>query len=136
MIEWNAQGPQGEAGPPGPQGEQGLQGERGPQGELGLQGERGDRGEVGPPGPSGLTNMKVIQPAQIQSSNGNNITTQIYSSTDSICFLTKVGIRDAEDDNEISFCEIYSDRGSWYLKAVSSGDSNTGCVAKCIDWSN
>ena len=80
--------------------------------------------------------MKIIQPAQIESANGNNKTIPIYPSKDSICFLTKVGIRDAEDDNEISFCEVYSNGGSWYLKAVSSGDSNTGCVAKCIDWSD
>jgi len=151
IIEWNLQGPQGEMGPqgePGPQGEVGPQGEPGPQGEVGPQGNPGPQGEmglIGPPGadgntgpvgPPGPRNLKIYEPAQIESANGNNKVVSIYSSTNSICFLTKVSIRNAEDEDEISFCEIYRTRGSWYLKAVSNGDSNTECVAKCIDWSD
>ena len=56
LVSWNAQGPQGLPGEPGPagaQGEQGTQGEPGPQGEQGVQGEPGPQGLPGQPGPSG-----------------------------------------------------------------------------------
>lgn len=61
FIEWNAQGPPGEAGPMGPRGPQGEQGQTGVQGEpgepgaVGLQGETGPVGPQGPAGPQGQT---------------------------------------------------------------------------------
>jgi hypothetical protein len=123
MIEWNLQGPQGEAGP---QGDVGPQGQPGPQG---LQGQEGVPGDTGPPG---LTNLKLEQPGQIESFNGNGATKNLGSTAGRFCFLTKVAIWGAGDQSETSFCEIFISSNSWILKASSSGDSKTSCVAKCF----
>jgi len=139
MIEWNVQGPQGEVGP---QGEPGPQGEMGPIGPPGSPGKDGDTGPIGPPGgkgdtgPSGNINLRYWDSPQVESFNGVNNTKPINPpSTNSFCFLKKVGIRDAKDDNQTPFCELYASGGQWYLKAVSgSNDSQTGCVASCIWW--
>lgn len=52
VVQWNAQGPAGVAGPTGPQGETGPAGATGPAGPAGPQGEVG---ATGPQGPIGLT---------------------------------------------------------------------------------
>ena len=123
-IEWNVQGPQGEAG---------QQGERG---DPGADGPPGPPGVNGNTGPSGNINLRYWDSPQVESFNGDNNTKPINPpSTNSFCFLKKVGIRDAKDDNQTPFCELYTSGGQWYLKAVSgSNDSQTGCVASCIWW--
>ena len=57
LITWNAEGPsgpQGEPGPVGPPGEDGLPGADGQDGEQGPPGEQGIQGEQGPPGETRL----------------------------------------------------------------------------------
>lgn len=60
-VQWNEQGPQGEAGATGPQGPQGLQGDPGPQGVRGQDGPQGPQGEPGPQGPPGTPGIQGVQ---------------------------------------------------------------------------
>lgn len=55
LLEWNAVGAKGEAGPQGPAGPIGETGPAGPQGVAGPTGENGTNGSQGPAGPIGET---------------------------------------------------------------------------------
>src|SRR5215211_7215131 len=60
-LDWNTQGPKGDAGAPGPagaKGETGAQGSAGPKGEVGAQGPTGPAGATGPAGPAGPAGPK------------------------------------------------------------------------------
>src|SRR5215216_5341418 len=46
-LDWNAQGPKGDAGAPGPAGPAGPAGVAGPKGDTGAQGPAGAKGETG-----------------------------------------------------------------------------------------
>jgi hypothetical protein len=134
-IEWTITGP---AGPPGEQGIQGPQGEKGDQGPAGSQGApgaTGPQGAKGDPGQPGTASIQVLSFDEQQSSNGNNLTSKLISTGNSLCSLEKVAIWDSEDNSEVSFCEVYKGSdGFWYLKAVSNGDSKAHCRAHCIKW--
>lgn len=120
-IEWNVQGPPGPQGEAGPIGPQGAMGQQGPKGEQGL------------PGTAGI---RLSSFDQVGANKDNTVSTsRLMSSKNSFCALDKVAIWDNEDNNEISFCEVYrASDGYWHLKAVSSNDSHVDCHASCISW--
>jgi hypothetical protein len=143
-IEWNQQGPPGPLGPQGPEGPEGPQGpagDTGPQGPQGPPGEKGSSGETGPSGPKGdqgspgTASISLRNFPELQSRGGEVLTQELISSSKSFCSLEKVAMWNNDDNKEVSFCEVYiGSDGKWYLKAVSNGDSNTHCRARCISW--
>ena len=37
-------------------------------------------------------------------------------------------------DDERLHCEVYISQGSWFLKALSAGNADVYCDARCISW--
>ena len=69
-----------------------------------------------------------------------------HMTTRRVCFLTKVAMKDLDDENEWGQCNLFVDvdqsnslvDGNWYLRAHAkgSGDGDNGawCSARCLCW--
>lgn len=60
----------------------------------------------------------------------------LMSTNNSICFLTKVGVRDVDGGSEIAECAIIDNGGTWVLQAriPNAVDQDVFCAARCLSW--
>jgi hypothetical protein len=64
---------------------------------------------------------------------GPGIVTCTLSTTDDVCFLTKVGAQDPGKDVNNFNCRIYKSGSTWYLESYGDGNS-ADCSAICINF--
>jgi hypothetical protein len=82
-----------------------------------------------------ITSIGVTGRYEVRSENGANPSPREMTPTgNSFCGLTKVALWNAENEDEVTFCEVYASSGSWWLKANSADDANAHCEARCIRW--
>lgn len=66
--------------------------------------------------------------------DGSDQTTNMISTTNSICYLVKVQFEDVDAPGEKVNCVIFSQSGLWKLRAETDSDSNAWCQARCLSW--
>ena len=81
-----------------------------------------------------LTGFIVSNVVNAEGNNGTNANTILMSASNSICFLTKTVVRNADTESEDTGCEVYKSGTSWRLRTWSSGDANAFCSAICLSW--
>ena len=84
------------------------------------------------PGPS----FSVSKEYALQSWGGGTKSLNLVSTTDSICFLTYVGITDFVSGEPYNSCKITTSGSTWVLEAYTSSSysERTECVARCLKW--
>ena len=104
--------------------------------EQGAKGEQGKAGPAGPTGPKGDTpRFTVGNKVILESHDGRDPQPKaLGSGTNRFCSLERVAFRDIDSANETTMCEVYLWQGTWYLKALSDGDADAWCDARCISW--
>jgi hypothetical protein len=81
-----------------------------------------------------ILNFVVSGPVSITSFNGEDTATNLGSTTQRICFLTRAGFGDLTGGGDNNVCRIEPSGGQWRLTADSEGSGNVFCSATCLSW--
>ena len=84
-----------------------------------------------------ITNLQLHGPYAIQRNNTGGISyATLRSTSQHICFLTRVALEDLDSGGEVGECRLNRVGGNWRLNAAlgPTGDSDAWCEAYCLGW--
>ena len=80
-----------------------------------------------------LNNARTNTASCSNSTSGGDI--NMGSSTNRICFLTRIKFDDLHNSDQDARCEVLVDGSTWYLRASSTdGAPDVWCSARCLSW--